>query len=154
RALLVGLRALVLAALVLFLFRPVAVLPPSGSRDAIVPILVDVSRSMRVADADGQMRIARTASLLKTQLLPALAPHFAAEVCGGGCALPAGPPRRLARRGPPHRFVRRVGRVPRAVSRPAGRRNSPDLGRGGHRSGRGGVWRRTAGGRSGWLGKR
>src|ERR1041385_7997730 len=57
RATLGGLRALVLVALVLFLFRPIAILPPGGSRDAIVPILVDVSRSMRLADADGQTRL-------------------------------------------------------------------------------------------------
>ena len=59
RGVLVGLRVLALAALVLFLFRPIAMLPPVGARDAIVPVLVDVSRSMRLADADGQTRIAR-----------------------------------------------------------------------------------------------
>src|SRR6185369_14131263 len=59
RGVLVALRLLALAAVVLALFRPIAVLPPSGSRDAIVPVLVDVSRSMRLADADGQTRLAR-----------------------------------------------------------------------------------------------
>ena len=54
RATLVALRAATLVALVLFLFRPVALQPPAGARDAIVPVLVDVSRSMRVVDADGQ----------------------------------------------------------------------------------------------------
>src|SRR5476649_2302666 len=68
RGVLVGLRVLALVALVLFLFRPIAVLPPSGSRDAIVPILVDVSRSMRLADADGQTRLARANGLLKNEL--------------------------------------------------------------------------------------
>src|SRR6185295_7481205 len=65
RGVLVGLRVAALAALVLFLFRPIAILPPASSRDAIVPVLVDVSRSMRLNDADGQTRIARAAALLK-----------------------------------------------------------------------------------------
>src|SRR6266849_1362288 len=68
RSVLVGLRVLALAALVLFLFRPIAMLPPTGSRDAIVPVLVDVSRSMRLADADGQTRLARANTLLKNEL--------------------------------------------------------------------------------------
>src|SRR5512132_556491 len=63
RALLAGLRVLALAALVLFLFRPIAMLPPAGSRDAVVPILIDTSRSMRLADADGQTRLAKAIGL-------------------------------------------------------------------------------------------
>ncbi len=76
RAILVAFRVIVLGALVLFLFRPIAVLPPSASRDAIVPILVDVSRSMRLADADGQARLARAVALLRGDLLPALSKQF------------------------------------------------------------------------------
>jgi hypothetical protein len=68
RGVLAALRVLALVALVLFVFRPIAVLPPAGSRDAIVPVLVDVSRSMRLADADGQTRLARAIGLLKNQL--------------------------------------------------------------------------------------
>src|SRR6185369_1050408 len=63
RGLLAGLRVAALGALVLFLFRPIAVLPPIGSRDAVVPVLVDLSRSMRLADADGQTRLARANAL-------------------------------------------------------------------------------------------
>src|SRR5918911_5371882 len=69
RGTLVALRVVTLTLLVLFLFRPIVILPPGGSRDAIVPVLVDVSRSMRLADADGQPRLARAASLLKADLL-------------------------------------------------------------------------------------
>src|SRR5829696_9000394 len=87
RSLLVGLRVLALTILVLALFRPVAILPPSGTRDAVVPILVDASRSMRLPDADGQTRAARAAGLLKTELGPALAPHFATEIFTVGEAL-------------------------------------------------------------------
>ena len=87
RGVLAGLRVLALGALVLFLFRPVAMLPPSGSRDAVVPVLVDVSRSMRLADADGQSRLARAIALLKTDLLPALSSRFVTELYGVGDGL-------------------------------------------------------------------
>ena len=80
RGVLIALRALVLAALVVFVFRPVAILPPLGARDAIVPVLVDVSRSMRLADADGETRIGRAAAILNRQLLPALNRQFQTEL--------------------------------------------------------------------------
>ena len=84
RSVLAGLRVAALAALVLFLFRPIAILPPSGSRNAIVPVLVDVSRSMRVADAEGQARLARAITLLKADLLPALSSRFVTELYAVG----------------------------------------------------------------------
>src|SRR5205814_2025446 len=84
RGALVALRVLALTALVLFLFRPVAILPPSGSRDAVVPILIDVSRSMRLGDADGQSRLSRAAAVVKNEMLPTLAPHFAVEIFSVG----------------------------------------------------------------------
>ena len=80
RAVLAGLRAAVLLALVLFLFRPIVFLPPGGLRDAVVPILIDASRSMRLGDADGQPRLTRAIALVKTDLLPPLAQHVATEV--------------------------------------------------------------------------
>ena len=95
RGVLVGLRALTLTALALFLFRPVILLPPVGSRDAIVPVLVDVSRSMRLADADGQARIARVSSLLTTQLMPALSRQFAVATYAVGDGVAAATPDRL-----------------------------------------------------------
>ena len=57
----------------IFLARPI-VLAPAGSKDAVVPILVDVSRSMRVADADGRPRISSRRSV--RQLVPALSGRF------------------------------------------------------------------------------
>jgi uncharacterized membrane protein len=96
RGLLVGLRALSLAAVVLLLCRPVILVPPSDARDVVVPILVDVSRSMRVADADGQTRIARAADLLRRELLPKLPPPFKPEVFGIGEALTPASPDRLS----------------------------------------------------------
>jgi uncharacterized membrane protein len=60
-----------------------------------VPILVDVSRSMRVADAGGDPRIVRAATLLQTALLPAIAKQGTPEVFGVGDALAAADPAQL-----------------------------------------------------------
>ncbi len=84
---LAGLRVAALVALVLFIFRPIAVLPPVGSRDAIVPVLVDVSRSMRIHDADGQTRLARANGLLNNELGLPLTTHFTTEIYGVGDGL-------------------------------------------------------------------
>ena len=84
---LAGLRVAALIALVLFVFRPIAVLPPEGSSDAIVPVLVDVSRSMRLGDADGMTRIARANSLLKNELGLPLTRSFKTEIYGVGDGL-------------------------------------------------------------------
>ena len=84
RAALIVLRSAVLAVVVLFLFRPIIVLPPAANRDAIVPVLVDVSRSMRLADEAGQTRAARAAAIVSTQVLPALSSHFRPELFGIG----------------------------------------------------------------------
>ena len=83
RGALAACRAATLAAIVLLLCRPIVLLPPAGARDAIVPVLVDVSRSMRISDAGrtgGQTRIAVAAALLRTELIPALSRDFKAEL--------------------------------------------------------------------------
>jgi uncharacterized membrane protein len=90
RVTLVVLRASSLMAIVLLVFRPIVLLPPVGARSAIVPVLVDVSRSMRVADADGQTRIARAAALLRFDLLPALSRRYRTELLTMGDALEPG----------------------------------------------------------------
>src|SRR5436190_14309511 len=87
RAALIVLRSAVLAIVILFLFRPIIVLPPAANRDAIVPVLVDVSRSMRLPDDSGQTRAARAASIVTTQVLPALSGHFQPELFGVGDGL-------------------------------------------------------------------
>ena len=87
RAVLIGLRSAALIALLLVLFRPVALLPPAGDREQVVPVLVDVSRSMRVADADGDTRIARAAALLRFDLLPLLSRQFHTELLSVGDAV-------------------------------------------------------------------
>jgi uncharacterized membrane protein len=85
RGVLAALRVLTLTVLVLCLFRPVMVLPPASSREAIVPVLVDVSRSMRLSDTGGgETRLARASALLERQLLPALSRQFVPELFGVG----------------------------------------------------------------------
>ncbi len=84
---LMALRGAVLAGVVLFLFRPIIVLPPSANRDAIVPVLVDVSRSMRLPDDTGRTRAARAAAVVTTQVLPSLSGHYQPELFGIGDGL-------------------------------------------------------------------
>ncbi|OGA51777.1 MAG: hypothetical protein A3G25_06265 [Betaproteobacteria bacterium RIFCSPLOWO2_12_FULL_63_13] len=96
RAVLMGLRTLTLALLVLLLCRPIVLMPPSSAVEVVVPILVDVSRSMRVADADGETRIARAADLLQRELLPRLSAPFKPEIYSIGEALTPTLPDRLS----------------------------------------------------------
>lgn len=84
RAVLIVCRALVLTLLVLLLFRPVLVVPPQSLRHAIVAVLVDRSRSMRVADADGQPRVSKAIALLRGSLMTAWSRDFTTEVYGVG----------------------------------------------------------------------
>jgi len=92
RGALAGLRVLALSTAAFLLCRPTVMLLPDDARDAVVPVLVDVSRSMRIADADGHTRIARATDLLRRELLPALSTGFTVEVYGVGDALaPASP---------------------------------------------------------------
>jgi uncharacterized membrane protein len=87
RGVLVALRASGLALVVLCLCRPIVLRPPSASRDVVVPVLVDVSRSMAIADAGGQARLARAVRALKTDILPALSGRFTPEIYGIGDGL-------------------------------------------------------------------
>ena len=74
-----ALRFAVLAWLVVCLMRPVGASEPS-TRDAVVPILVDASRSMALADADGARRIDRARALVEDDLLPELSQRFHTDV--------------------------------------------------------------------------
>ncbi len=83
RAGLTALRALTLLLLVAAVLRPVRVMPPSSARHQVVPVLVDVSRSMRVADDEGPARMqrARTAA---AAVVDALESSFRTEVWAFG----------------------------------------------------------------------
>jgi uncharacterized membrane protein len=80
---LIALRFITLWLLVLFLLRPIRS-TDDGLHDAVVPILVDASRSMSIEDAAGQHRIDRARDLVTRTLMPALAPHFHVEVLSFG----------------------------------------------------------------------
>src|SRR5262245_30384938 len=86
RGALVALRAVTLLLLVACLLRPVRVMPPDRETNAVVPILVDASRSMRLTDADGRARI-DAARAIVTRLQPQLAGRFTSELWTFGNAL-------------------------------------------------------------------
>jgi uncharacterized membrane protein len=77
---LIALRAVTLLFLVACLLRPVRVMPPDTSSDAVVPVLVDTSRSMRLADADGRPRIEAAREILRQHVAPALDGRFQSEL--------------------------------------------------------------------------
>jgi uncharacterized membrane protein len=80
-------RACAVAITLALLLRPVAVVQPVPSGDVVVPILVDVSRSMRIADADGQTRIARAKGIAELELMPVLSKRYRAPVFAVGDGL-------------------------------------------------------------------
>jgi hypothetical protein len=80
RVALSSLRFVALLWLVVCLMRPLAHPVDADARDAIVPILIDASRSMSLADLDGERRIDRARDLVGRQLLPTLAPRFHTEL--------------------------------------------------------------------------
>ena len=82
RAVLGALRVAILLLLVLFLMRPVARAIQQDARDAVVAVLVDTSRSMRIQDAAGTSRIARAGAILSEELLPLLQDRFQVDVLG------------------------------------------------------------------------
>jgi uncharacterized membrane protein len=75
-----ALRLVTLLWLVICLMRPIVRTTDTAAHDASVPILVDASRSMGLADADGARRIDRARALVERDLLPALSPRFHTEV--------------------------------------------------------------------------
>ena len=79
RAVLVSLRAAALALVVVCLLRPMTLVPPPERVDGVVAVLVDGSRSMGLADADGLTRIARAGALLTRDIGPALSRRFRVE---------------------------------------------------------------------------
>jgi uncharacterized membrane protein len=90
---LIALRFITLLMLVLFLMRPVRT-SQAGPSNAVVPILVDGSRSMSIEDAAAgpgakSRRIDRARDLVAGELLPLLGPRFHTEVLafGDGLAL-------------------------------------------------------------------
>jgi uncharacterized membrane protein len=77
------------------LMRPMIDATDISPRDAVVPILVDSSRSMGLADADGGRRIDRARALVERDLLPALSQRFHTEVLRFGDRVTAADPSSL-----------------------------------------------------------
>ncbi|MBA3298315.1 MAG: VWA domain-containing protein, partial [Acidobacteria bacterium] len=84
RRVLAALRFVTLLVLIVVLMRPVARDSGAAARDAVVPVLVDVSRSMGIEDADRQRRIDRARTFLSNGLLPALQGQFKSELLSFG----------------------------------------------------------------------
>jgi hypothetical protein len=72
RGTLSAIRAVTLLLLVAAMLRPVRVMPPDASSDAVVPVLVDGSRSMSLADAQGRPRVDVARDLLDQEIRPDL----------------------------------------------------------------------------------
>ena len=79
RSILGGLRIASLLLLVLFLLRPVST-EPAAMRDAVVPVIVDASRSMRLTDVTEGRRIDRATAAVREQILPSLETEFQVDV--------------------------------------------------------------------------
>jgi uncharacterized membrane protein len=62
----------------------VIVLSQASRTDAVVPILIDNSRSMRLADVNGQRRIDIAKNLVRRELQPTLDPRFKTEILTAG----------------------------------------------------------------------
>src|SRR6187399_2894995 len=80
RAGLSALRFATLIWIVIALMRPMVHSSDGSPTDAVVPILVDGSRSMGLGDADGARRIDRARGIVANDLVPALSPRFRADV--------------------------------------------------------------------------
>jgi hypothetical protein len=90
RRVLTAIRAFTLLLLIAFLLRPVRLVPPASPQNAVVPVLVDDSRSMALADVQGQRRIDRAGAIART-LGADLGREFSVEVLAFGESLrPAG----------------------------------------------------------------
>lgn len=79
-----ALRFITLVAIAVVLMRPVARSSDADARDAVVPILVDTSRSMGIEDADGRRRVDAARSFVAKELAPALNGRFQTEVLSFG----------------------------------------------------------------------
>jgi uncharacterized membrane protein len=85
-----GLRALTLMLLIAILLRPIVMVPPAAANNSLLPILVDVSRSMRLKDSDGPTRLEQAQQTVR-DLKAQLGKEYRIEVLTFGDALAAAP---------------------------------------------------------------
>jgi len=95
RGLLTSLRAITLMLLIAILLRPMIVVPPAAARNSLLPVLVDVSRSMRLDDGSGASRLDRARSIVR-DLQSALSSEYKIELLTFGEALSPGHVEQLA----------------------------------------------------------
>ena len=84
RRLLVGLRLAVFLLILLLLARPVRVEPAAPADLPVLPILLDQSRSMGIADVGGTPRLDAAAAAIRDDLIPALGTGAQIELWGIG----------------------------------------------------------------------
>jgi uncharacterized membrane protein len=89
RGLLTGLRAVTLLLLIVILLRPVVLVPPAAAKNSLLPVLVDVSRSMRLADDGGASRLEQARTIVR-DLQARLAIEYSIELLTFGEALAPG----------------------------------------------------------------
>ena len=95
RGWLTALRAATLILLIAILLRPVVLVPPAAAHNSLLPVLVDVSRSMRLTDGDGPSRLDRAREMVR-ELQARLANEYSIELLTFGEALAPGQVDRLA----------------------------------------------------------
>ncbi|MSO35319.1 MAG: hypothetical protein EXQ54_02645 [Acidobacteria bacterium] len=84
-----GLRAVTLVLLIAILLRPVVLVPPAAARNSLLPVLVDISRSMRLTDGDGVSRLDRARAIVR-DLQAQVADEYRIELLTFGEALAPG----------------------------------------------------------------
>ena len=90
RLTLTTLRALTLLTLIGILLRPIVMVPPAVANNSPLPVLVDVSRSMRLADVGEQSRLDRAKAIVR-DLQSRLSSEYRIELLTFGEALAAAP---------------------------------------------------------------
>jgi uncharacterized membrane protein len=88
RATLTLLRAITLLLLIAILLRPVVMVPPAAANNSLLPVLVDVSRSMRLTEAAGISRLQRAQAIVR-DLQKQLGSEYRIEVLTFGESLAA-----------------------------------------------------------------
>jgi uncharacterized membrane protein len=89
RGWLTALRAATLLLLIAILLRPVVLVPPAAANNSVLPVLVDVSRSMRLTDGDGSSRLDRARAIVR-DLQARVSNEYAIELLTFGEALAPG----------------------------------------------------------------
>lgn len=84
RFVLAALRIITLALILVILMRPVARSTETDAREAIVPVLVDVSRSMAIEDQPGGRRIETARAIVTERVLPVVGEKLQVELIAFG----------------------------------------------------------------------